>query len=101
LEALASTFPPQLLPAQQALVQRHGLQLVHDPGTRLHHAMAMPQQLSQIPILPARHPDRRKVVLQQQTQNMLRILPIRFLFTRAPAPYLPRITHPQLELQFR
>ena len=30
---------------------------VHDPGTRLHPAVPVPQQSSQIPILPARHPD--------------------------------------------
>src|SRR5579871_1566486 len=59
----------------------------------------MPQQLPQIPVLPARYPNRRKVVLQQQTQNMLRILPIRLLFAPASASYLGRIAHPQLELQ--
>jgi hypothetical protein len=36
------------------------LQLVHDPGPRLHHAMPVPQQLPQIPVLPARHPDLRE-----------------------------------------
>ena len=36
---------------------------------------------------------------QQQTQNMLRILPIRLLFTPSLAPYLR--CHAQLELQFR
>src|SRR5215467_6111350 len=57
--------------------------------------------VSQIAVLPARHPDRRKVALQQQTQNTLRILPIRLLFTPALAPYLRGIAHSQLELQLR
>ena len=34
-----------------------GLQLVHDPGARLHHPVPVPQQLPQIAILPARYPD--------------------------------------------
>jgi len=37
--------------------------------------MPMPEQLPQIAILPARHPDPRKVIFQHQLQNMLRILP--------------------------
>jgi hypothetical protein len=32
------------------------LQLVHDPRARLHHAVPVPQQLPQIPVLPARYP---------------------------------------------
>src|SRR5215469_10141866 len=92
---------PQLLPAQQAFVQCHRLQLIHDAGACLHHTVAMPQQLPQIAILPARHPDLGKVILQQQTQNMQRILPIGLLFAPAFTPYLRRISHPQLELQLR
>src|SRR5215472_15711153 len=92
---------PQLLPAQQAFVQCHRLQLIHDAGACLHHTVAMPQQLPQIAILPARHPDLGKVILQQQTQNMLRILPIGLLFASAFTPDLGRISHPQLELQLR
>ncbi len=53
--------------------------------------MSMPQQLPQIAIFPARHPDWRKIILQQQTQNMLRILPVRLLFTPALASYLRRM----------
>src|SRR5215470_10496994 len=50
---------------------------------------------------PTRHPDWRKVILQQQAQNMLRILSIRLLFAPAFTSYLGRISHPQLELQLR
>jgi hypothetical protein len=75
--------------------------LIHDAGARLHHALPVPQQLPQIPVLPTRHPDRREVVLQQQTQNVLRILSIRLLFASALTPYLSCITHPQLQLQLR
>src|SRR6266481_3282921 len=32
------------------------LQLVHDPRAHLHHAMPVPQQLSEIPILRTRYP---------------------------------------------
>ena len=59
----------------------------------------MPQQLPQIPVLPTRHPDRWKVVLQQQTQNMLRILPIRLLFAPTLAPYRGRVSYPKFQLQ--
>ena len=63
--------------------------LIHDPDAGLHHAVPMPQQLPQIPIFPARYPDRRKVVLRQQTQKMLHILSIRLLFTPAFAALPP------------
>jgi hypothetical protein len=41
---MASVSPQSLL-AAQSLVERHCLQLVHDPRARLHHAMPVPQQL--------------------------------------------------------
>ena len=63
LQLLPSRLPPQPLLAAQAFVERHRLQLVHDPRARLHHPVPVPQQLPQIPILPARHPDLRKVDL--------------------------------------
>ena len=59
--------------------ERHGLQLVHDPRARLHHAVPVPQQLPQITIFPARYPDLREAIFQQQLQNQLRIPAIRFL----------------------
>src|SRR5215472_8520753 len=63
--------------------------------------MSMPQKLPQIPVLPVRYPDRRKVILQQQTQNVLRILSIRFLLAPALTLYLGGVAHRQLELQLR
>jgi hypothetical protein len=53
---------------------------------RLHHAMPVPQQLPQIPVLPARHPDLREPILQQQAQDQLRILPIRLLLAYSLGP---------------
>ena len=41
--------------------------------------VAVPQQLPQITILPAGHPDPRKIILQQQFENVPSILAIRFL----------------------
>ena len=57
LQLLPSVFAPQPLLSAQTFVQGHGLQLVHDPRARLHHAVPVPQQLPQIPVLPTRHPD--------------------------------------------
>jgi hypothetical protein len=55
------------------------LQLVHDPGAHLDHAMAMPQQLPHIAIVPARNPDLGKVILQQELQNAPHVLAIGLL----------------------
>jgi len=44
----------------------------------------MPQQLPQITILITRHPDLRKTIFEQQSQNQLRILAIRFLLAYPP-----------------
>jgi hypothetical protein len=49
-QLLPSVLPPQPLLAAQAFVQRHRLQLIHNPGARLHHAVPMPQQLPQVSI---------------------------------------------------
>src|SRR5713101_225732 len=84
---------------RRPFVQRHRLQLVHDPRARLHHAMTMPQQLTQITILPTRHPDPRKAIFQQQSQNQLRILAIRLLLAYSLRADLGGIPDPQLELQ--
>ncbi|MGB8063423.1 MAG: hypothetical protein WCF26_16135, partial [Candidatus Sulfotelmatobacter sp.] len=70
-----------------------------DPSPHLHHAMPMPQQLPQIPILPTRYPDLGKTILHQQLQNMLRILPIRFLLAYPLGANLAGIANPQLKLQ--
>jgi hypothetical protein len=76
---LSSRLPPQLLLAAQSSVERHRSQLVHDSRARLHHAVSVPQQLSQVPIPPVRHPDQGKVIFDHESQNQLRILAIRFL----------------------
>ena len=73
LQLLPSGFAPQLLLVAQTFGQRCRLQLVHDAGARLHHAMAMPEQLPQVSILSTRHPDLGKIIFQHQRQNMLRI----------------------------
>src|ERR1700690_3967862 len=98
-QLLPSALAPQLLLAVQTFVQRHRLQLIHDSRARLHHAMPMPQQLPQIPVLPVRHPDLRKVILQHQLQNMLRILAIRLLLPPPLRADLGRVADPQLKLQ--
>jgi hypothetical protein len=51
-----------------------GLQLIHDAGACLHHAVPVPQQLPHIPVLATRHPDLRKVILYHAFQNQLCIL---------------------------
>jgi hypothetical protein len=77
------------------------LQLIHHPCARLHHPVPMPQQLPQITILPARYPDPRKIIFQQQSQNQLRILAIRLLLAYPLRTDLGRVPDPQLKLQFR
>jgi hypothetical protein len=91
----------QKLLTAQAFVERHGLQLVHDPRARLHHAVPVPQQLPQIPVLPARYPDLREAIFQQQLQNQLRILAIRLLLADSSSSDVRCISDPQLEVQLR
>src|SRR5215469_8944349 len=62
LQLLASALSPQPLLTAQAFIQSYRLQLVHDPGAHLHHPMAVPQQLPQIAIVPARYPDLGKII---------------------------------------
>src|ERR1019366_6812935 len=97
----APACPPQLFLAAQAFVQRHRLQLVHDPRPRLHHPVTVPQQLPQISILPARYPDPRKAIFQQQSQNQLRVLAIRLLFAHPLRADLGGVPNPQLKPQLR
>ncbi len=95
IQLLAPVYPPQPLLAAQSFIERHGLQLIHNPGSRPHHAVTIPEQLLQIPVLPARHPDSSKAVFQQQTQDQLRILAIRLLVcARAECESRPRISDP-------
>jgi hypothetical protein len=96
---LPPVLPPQPLLAAQAFVQRHRLQLVHDSRARLHHAVPVPQQLPQIPVLPARHPDLRKIILQHEFQNQLRVLPIRLLLADPSSSDFCRISDPEFNLQ--
>src|SRR5260370_2855363 len=96
---LPSVSPPQPLPTAQSFVQCQGLQLIHDARAHLHHPVSMPQQLSQVPVLPARYPDPRKVILQHESQNQLCILSISLLFAYSFALDLGRVANPQLELQ--
>src|ERR1039457_5161435 len=63
--------------------------------------MPVPQQLPQIPILPARHPDLRKAIFHHQVQNQLRILAIRLLLAYPLGTDHGGVPDPQLELQLR
>jgi len=56
-------------------VERHRLQLVHDPRARLHHPVPGPQQLPQIAILPVRHPDLPGILLSTDGQDLAFNLP--------------------------
>ena len=94
---LPSAFPPQSFLATQAFIDRYRLQLIHDARARLHHAMAMPEQLPQIAIFPVGHPDLGKVILQHELQNMLRVLAIGLLLAYPLGLDLGRVAHPQLE----
>src|SRR5580692_3058455 len=101
LQLLPSVFAPQPLLTAQTLIEGHGLQLVHDSRARLHHAVPVPQQLPQIPVLPTRYPDLRKTIFQHQLQNQLRILAIRLLLAYSLRPDLRGISDPQLEVHLR
>src|SRR6266700_676195 len=98
-QLLPSALAPQFFLATQAFVQRDRLQLIHNARARLHHAMPMPQQLPQIPVLRARYPDLRKAILEQQAQDQLRVLAIRLLLAHPFRANLGRIANPQLKLQ--
>jgi hypothetical protein len=73
---------------------------INEPkDTGLHHAMPVPQQLPQIAILPARHPDLWKAILDHQAQNQLGILAIRLLLAYSLGTDLSGVSDPQLKLQ--
>lgn len=61
--------------------------------------MPVPKQLPQIPVLPARYPDLRKTIFQQQLQDQSRILAVRLLLAHTPSADPSRIADPQLKLQ--
>ena len=75
------------------------MQLIHYSRAHLHHPVPMPQQLPQIAIGYVGHPDPRKTVLQQQSQQQLRVLTIRLLLAHALGPNLGGISDPQLKPQ--
>ena len=75
------------------------MQLIHHSRAHLHQSMPMPQQLPQTAILDIRHPDSRKAVLEHQSQQQLRVLPIGPLLAHSFGPNLGRISDPQLEPQ--
>src|SRR5215467_5207423 len=79
LQFLPSTLPPQPLLTVKAFIQRHRLQLIHDPRPRLYHAVPVPQQLPQITVLPTGYPNPRKIILQQQFENVPCVLAIGLL----------------------
>jgi hypothetical protein len=57
--------------------------------------------LPQIPVLPTRYPDLGKITREQQVQNMQGILPIRLRLAASLGSDHRRISHPQLDIQFR
>jgi hypothetical protein len=87
----ASFRSPERLFSPDTFVQGHHLQLVHHSRSHLHHAMAMPEQLPQIAIVPVRHPNPGKSFFHQQSQHQLRILPISLLLSHSLASNLGSI----------
>jgi hypothetical protein len=53
--------------------------------------------LPQIPIFPARYPDLRQAIFDQQPQNQLRILAVRLLLAYSLGTDLGCISYPQLK----
>src|SRR5215469_8219122 len=101
LELLPSSFPPQPLLEPQPFVEGDRLQLIHDAGPRLHHAVPVPQQLPQIPVVPAWYPDPRKTIFHQQAQQQPCIFSICLRLAYPLGFNLRRIADPQLKVQLR
>lgn len=59
-----------------SLVHGNGLRLIHNPIPHLNQLMPMPQQLPQIPILRAGHPDFRKSIFAHQSQQQLGVFAV-------------------------
>ena len=83
LQLPASFCSPERLLSSDTFVKGHHVQLVHHSRSHLHHAMAMPEQLPQIAIIPVRHPNRGKSFFHQQSQQQLRVLPISLLLSHS------------------
>jgi hypothetical protein len=73
------------------------MQLIHHSRAHMHPSMPTPQPLPQIAILGIRYPDAREAVLEHQSQQQLRVLPIRFLLAHSPGLNFGQISDPQLQ----
>jgi hypothetical protein len=60
----SSGLAPQPVLPPHAFVQGDGLQLIFDPRPHLHQSMPVPQQLPQIAILRAGHPQPGKTIFE-------------------------------------
>jgi hypothetical protein len=69
---------PQTPFSLHALVERQVLQLVLHLRAQLHQLLPVPQQLPHIPHRGTRHPQPRKPPVEQQLQNMLRVVLIEY-----------------------
>jgi len=75
-EATAATpaapvlFRSTALACADAFVHGDGLELIHHSRPHSHQAMAVQYQLPHVTVPWCRHPDARKIIFQQQLQNM-------------------------------
>jgi hypothetical protein len=92
--SLNSFFLPAI-----ALVHRQRLQLIHDPRAHLHHAMSVPQQLSQISVFRARYPDLRKVIFPHQSKYKESIIAVGLPLFYSLCFNLCGVAHPNLDTQ--
>ena len=76
------------------------MQLIHHPGAHLHQAVALPQPLPRVTVVPARYPDLRKTIFPQYVQDMGGVLASGLLLACSPALSLGGLADPQLEVQF-
>src|SRR5271157_3334726 len=83
----------------QAAIQRQVLQPILHPGANLHQLVPMNQQLAQITLLCAGHPQPRKPALHQKPENVSRIAPVGLLPAHITGTYLRRIPYPNLVAQ--
>ena len=90
-QQLLPCLGPQLSLLLHPLVQRNVLQLVLHPRAHLHQRVPMLQQLPQIPLLHAGHPDAGKIIFPQQLQQVARVPHIGLLLARRLRPNHPRI----------
>src|SRR3984957_13417181 len=72
------------------------MQLVLQGSSQADQFMAVPQQLSHVALLGGRNPDPRKLVSEQQVQNMASITRVTLLLPHHGRTDLRRISYPQL-----